>query len=287
LAVHFDNGWNSEIAVSNIKNAISKLDIDLHTVVMDWEEFKDIQKSFFKASVPDIERTTDVAIMSSLYKVATDENIRYILSGNSFRTEGTIPLGWGYGDGKYIESIQKIFGEVKLKSYPNLTITNLLFYNYFKKIKIIRLLNYVDYSKEKARQTLETELGWKYYGGHHYESIIARFIYGYILPTKFNIDKRKITYSAAIRSNHITREYAISKINEEPYPKELMKEDFEYVRKKLDFSKDEFNEVLSRPPKTFLDYPSYYPLFKNLRYFINLAYKLHLSPVYLYEKYHL
>jgi tRNA(Ile)-lysidine synthase TilS/MesJ len=37
LAVHVDNGWNSELAVKNIENTLKKLNIDLVTNVLDWD----------------------------------------------------------------------------------------------------------------------------------------------------------------------------------------------------------------------------------------------------------
>ena len=59
LAVHLDNGWNSELAVSNITNLITKLDIDLYTHVIDWKENRDMQLAFIKANVIDIEMIMD------------------------------------------------------------------------------------------------------------------------------------------------------------------------------------------------------------------------------------
>jgi len=284
LAVHFDNGWNSDIAINNMRNAVTKLGVDLKTITCDWEEFKDLQISFLKASVPDVERTTDIAIFSTLYRVAAKEGIEYIIIGNSFRTEGTIPTGWGYGDGKYIKSVHKIFGNTELKSFPNLTIFDLFYYALVKRIKIVRPLNYMDYRKEDVKKLLEKELGWKYYGGHHFESIITRFVGGFLCPKKFNIDKRKVEYSALVRSNQMTRDEALRKIKEEPYPEDEVRKDIEYVAQKLGLSKDAFQDLLSRPPKTFLDYPTYYPIIKTLRVPINLAYKLNLSPTNLRER---
>ena len=118
LAVHFDNGWNSDIAVENIRNATKILNVDLETVVADWEEFKDLQLSFLKASVPDAEVPTDWVIFSVLYEVAKKENIKFIIHGHSFRTEGSTPLSWTYMDGKYVKSVHKIFGRKKIKSFP-------------------------------------------------------------------------------------------------------------------------------------------------------------------------
>ena len=175
LAVHMDNGWNSDIAVRNILEVTNRLNVPLWTEVLDWEEFRDLQISFIKASVPDIEVATDIAIHGALYKTAAKENINYIITGNSFRTQGTCPISWTYMDGKYVRSVQKIFGTKKLKTYPSLTIIKLLYFALIKKIKTVSILNYIDYRREEAGRILENELGWKSYGGKHYESIFTRF----------------------------------------------------------------------------------------------------------------
>ena len=70
LAVHLDNGWDSELAVKNIENIIKGLGIDLFTLVVNWEEFKDIQLAYLKASVVDIEVVSDHAIFSTMYRLA-------------------------------------------------------------------------------------------------------------------------------------------------------------------------------------------------------------------------
>jgi len=110
LAVHLDNGWDSQIAVDNMKKAVEKLGVDLKTIKVDWEEFRDLQISFLKASVPDAEIPTDIAIYSILYRVAAELGVHFVLNGHSFRTEGTAPISWTYMDGKYLESVHKRFG---------------------------------------------------------------------------------------------------------------------------------------------------------------------------------
>lgn len=285
LAVHFDNGWNSEIAVNNIKKAITKLDVDLETLVMDWGEFKDLQISFLKASVPDIEIPTDIGIYATLYRIAHEENIPSIINGHSFRTEGTTPPGWTYMDGRYIESVQKEFGKIKLKHFPNLKIYNLLRHIFIDGIREFRPLEYIDYDKNEAGKILEKELGWIYYGGHHFESIYTRFLASYILIKKFGIDKRKVSFSAQIRSGKMTRQEALTKIKENPYPEDLINEDKIYVIKKLGLTKEEFDKIMLFPPKSFLDYQTYYPTIKKLRSPIKLAVKFKLVPEIFYKKY--
>lgn len=286
LAVHLDNGWNSEIAITNIKKTVKKLGVDLKVVTVDWEEFKDLQVAFLKASVPDVEIPTDIGIYATLYKVASDKDIPSIINGHSIRTEGTQPLGWTYMDGKYIESIYRKFGRNrKLKSFPNLKISNLIYYICFKRIKEYRPLEYIDYDKKEAGKILGNELGWKYYGGHHYESIYTRFVASYILMKKFNIDKRKVSFSAEIHSGKINRKEALEKLHKQPYPDDKIKEDKDYVLKRLDLSTKEFERLMSLPPKSFLDYPTYHSTIKKLRFFIKIACSLKLLPEVMYEKY--
>ncbi len=286
LAVHLDNGWDSQIAVDNMKKAVDKLGVDLKTIKVDWEEFKCLQIAFLKASVPDIEIPTDIAIYSILFRVAAEVGIHFVLNGHSFRTEGTAPISWTYMDGKYIESVHRIFEKnKKLKTFPNLKISHLFYYVFIKRIKECRPLEYIDYDKFEVGKILRKELGWKYYGGHHYESIYTRFVASYILREKFNIDKRKVSLSALIRSGKMTREEALEKITEKPYPDERIDEDKHYILEKLGLTKEEFDEIMSSPIKSFLDYPTYYTTIRKLRFFIKQACKLKLVPEVLYEKY--
>ncbi len=258
LAIHFDNGWNSELAVKNIEKTLKKLNIDLITYVIDWEEFKDIQLSFLKSSTPDGEIPTDHAIFALLFRTAAKHNIKYVLNGNNFMTEGIMPACWSYGhiDWKYIKSIHKKFGSKKLKTYPKLTLLNYLYYFFIRRVQIISILNYMKYDKEEAMSILKERLDWKYYGGKHYESVYTRFYQGYILPKKFNIDKRKAHLSALILDGQISREEALELLKEPIYPIELFEDDQEYVLKKLDLSRENFNEIMDSSHKTYRAYPN-------------------------------
>jgi N-acetyl sugar amidotransferase len=282
LAVHFDNGWNSEIAVSNIKNATTRLNVDLSTVVADWEEFKDLQISFLKASVSDAEVPTDYAIISTLYQEAKKEGVNYILNGHSFRTEGIAPLGWTYMDGRYLKSIHKMFGKKKIKSFPIMTLHQLLDYTFLKRIKFIHVPEYIPYDHQEVDRVLKEELGWQYYGGHHHESVYTNFFQSYFLPKKFHIDKRRLEYSALIRSGQMARGDVIKELST-PYPYE--KELVDYTISKLGLTHEEFNRIMAEKPKTFHDYPTYYPIIKAMSIPIQIACKLDILPSVFYEKY--
>ncbi len=285
LAVNFDNGWTSLIANDNIKKVVSKLDVDLITYIVDWEEFSDILRSFLYASLPWPDAPTDIAITSILYRTAAEHGIKSVIVGNNFRTEGKMPTEWTYSDGRTIKHVQKKYGTKPIKTFPNLTLPLFAYYSVIRGIKLLRILNYIDYHKDRARELLERELEWQYYGGHHYESIYTRFAYSYILPKKFGIDKRIITHSALVRSGEISREEGLKKLQEEPYTKDKLDEDLEYVTKKLNLTHEEFLHIMALPPKTFHDYPSYYPIFQKLLPLVRLVLKLALpwTPPMLHE----
>lgn len=277
LAVHFDNGWATETSVSNIKNSLSKLDIDLQTYVVDWEEFKDLQVAFLKAGLPWADIPTDTGLLAALYKIAAEENLKYVLIGQSFRTEGKMPAEWTYSDGKSLKYIHKTFATRPMKSFPNFTLTDFLYYKFVKRIELVMPLNYVPYSKAEARKILEKEIDWEYYGGHHYENIYTRFVYSFWLPQKFGIDKRKVTHSALVRGGEMTREEALKTVQAPPLAGEQMEEDVAYVVKKLGLSDNAFEAIMAAPSKTFRDYPSYFSLFERFSPVISFATKTFLS----------
>jgi len=284
LAVHFDCGWNSNIAVQNIKNAITKLNVDLHTHVAEWEEFKELQISFLKASTPDADIPTDYAIYSVLYETAANENIKYILNGHSFRTEGTSPISWTYMDGRYVKMVLKELGKIKkIQSFPIMSMTRLIYLILIKGIREIRLMELIDYKKKEVGHILKKKLDWQYYGGHHHENIYTKFFQSFLLPKKFNIDKRKTELSALIRTNQTTRKEAIDKIESSEYVSES--EVVEYTINKLGLSQDEFNKIFALPIKSFKDYPTYHPMIQMLKWPIKIACSLKLLPLILYLKY--
>lgn len=259
LILHYDNGWNSEMAVMNIENIVKTLDLDLYTHVNNWQEFRDIQRSFIKAHVVDIELITDQAIVAVQFQVASKFNIKYILTGSNSATESILPTGWYHWkiDVLNIKSIHKTFGTIPMKTYPMMGYFKRYYYSKIKKIQTVNLLNYLHYNKAEAKQTIMNEIGWTDYGGKHFESIFTRFYQAYILPKKFNIDKRKAHLSALICSGQMTREEALKELDKPIYNADKLQDDKEYVIKKLGMTELEFDEYIQQPAKSHLDYPSY------------------------------
>lgn len=271
LAIHFDNGWNSELAVSNIQKTLDVLGVDLYTYVIDWDEFKDLQLSFLKASTPDGEVPTDHAIYALLFKEAQKRNIKYIISGMNFATESMSVPSWAYGhsDWKYIRNVHKIFGSKSIKSYPHYTFFDLFRWAFISRIKVVSILNYVHYDKKEAMELLSEKLGWVYYGGKHYESVYTRFYQGYILPTKFGIDKTRGHLSDLINSGQITREEALEEIKISTYSGELLEQDKQFVLKKFDLTENDFDNIMNSNRKTFRDYPNSYETVQKIKKIVN------------------
>jgi len=275
LAIHLDNGWNSELAVSNIQKTLDKLGIDLHTHVIDWNEFRDLQVSFLKASTPDGEVPTDHAIFALLYEMASKYGLKHVITGTNVVTEAILPEKWGYGyfDWRYVKDVHRRFGSSRLTTYPHFSLLKLAYYVFIKNIRMVSILNYVDYSKVEAMRVLQDELDWVYYGGKHYESIYTRFYQAYILPRKFNIDKRKAHYANLICSGQITREQALEMMQEPVYPEKLLNEDRTYVIKKLQMSENEFDQIMSSPTCTFEKYKTSHAIFEHAKKIVNATRK--------------
>lgn len=285
LVLHVDDGCDTEVSVQNLQNAVNKLNVDLYTVRIDKDEIADLELSFFKASIPDVEVPPDMAITASLYMCAAQFGIKYIFVGNSFRSEGKMPPGWGYGDGKYLKSVHKRFGHTSLKTFPNLMLKDYLNYFLFKGIKEIKPLYYLPYVKNDVKKLLEKELDWVDYGTGHHESKYTRFAQGYLLPKKFGIDKRKIHYSAFVRSGQMTRQEALTKLGSPACSDDMIQEDIQYLCNRFGISLEEFEDIIHSPPRPQSEFDSYYLLVCKLKHFINIAYKLHLFPTKIYGGY--
>jgi len=282
LASHFDNTYNSRIAVENIDVVLEKLDIDLYTHVVDNEEYQRIYKSFFLASVPEIDTPTDIALATVHYMAAEKYGIKHIWEGHSFRTEGISPPGWFYMDAKYVQTIHKQFGDGKIKSLPVLWMSKWIKWMVVNKIKKFRPLYYMDYNKQNTKEFLAKEYGWQWYGGHHMENRSAYFVNNYYLPKKFNIDLRYSEYSALIRSEQLLRADALIKIQEpKPFDMDILEE----VKKRTGISDKEFEEIMNAKPLHFTNYETYKKTFEKLRVFFYLLYKTGYVTKSFYVKY--
>jgi len=288
LAVHFDDGFGNPIAVENMKKATEKLGVELRTVVSDRRESRDLRIAFLKASTPDLEEAADIGIATALYGVAAKEGIKYILIGQSFRTEGIAPIEWNYLDGRYLNSVHKRFGAVQLKKWRpedpgfNLSPLHMFYYAVLKGIKAIPILYYLNYVRRDAGEIITKELDWVYTGAHYYDDLYQGLM-NYIYRVKFDIDRRKYNYSALVRCGQMSRQEALERVKEV-----YCIEDPEVIDlciKRLDITRDEFDGYMRLPAKTFRDYPTSYNWIRAMRLPIKALSALGILPGVTYDKY--
>jgi len=282
LAVHLDNTFNNAIATENIHKVLGALDIDLVTHVVATKEAEDIYRSFFKASVIDFDVFADIGVPQLLYKTAAKYGLKYQLEGHSYIAEGISPLGTMYADGRYLASVHGMFGNVPIKTFPNMSLTDFIKWTALYRIEKIRPLWYLKYSKEDARDFLQKRFNWVYYDGHHLENRTGAFHHSVLGPQKFGVDSRANSLSASVRSGKITRQSALGELEQPP----VIEEDLvEYMKKRMGFSDEEYNAIMSAPIKTWQDYPTNKKRFERLRPFFFFLLKLNLIPESFYIKY--
>lgn len=258
LAVHMDNGWDSQEAVSNVRKLMTQLKIDYQSYVLDWEGFRDLQLAFLKASVPEAETPTDIAIPTALHHFASKHNIKYIISAGNIATEGILPKSWHYDakDMTYFRHIQSTFGTRGLKTFPMFDYKKEAYYKLVKRIKIVYPINYVNFDQGEVTNFLSDTFGFKSPGEKHYESRYTRFIQSYYLYEKFGIDYRRARFSSEICSGLTDKETALAKLETRPYQLDEVDVEKRYIAKKLHISYDELEDIIALPAKWYWDYPN-------------------------------
>jgi len=258
LVFHVDTGWNTPESVHNIEKIVFALGLELHTEVIDWEEMRDIQLAFFKAGVPHIDVPQDHACFATMYKFASDYDVKYILTGGNYSTECIRnPIEWMYyqSDSRQLLDIHRRFGTVPLKKFP---LTNILWHKvylpYVKGVKVLRPLDYIPYIKEEAARIMEESFGYQRYPQKHFESRFTRFYEGYWLYKKFGYDTRKVQYSSLILTGQMTRAEALNLLSKPPYDESTIGQEMEYVAKKLGVTTKELQGYMAIPNRTYRDY---------------------------------
>lgn len=282
LAVHFDNGWDSYIAKENIRRVCGALDVDLHCVIADWEESRELTNSTIRASVPYIDLTDDVGIVSALYRTCAQEGIHYIIHSHSFRTEGINPNLWNYYDARYVRSLIRRFCRMRLTKFQNTDLHHFLGWMVWYRIRVFTITNYYRDSGSEIDELLKTKFGWQDTGGWHYDNEIFGLQCWYA-RRKFGIDWRMIELAALVREGELPRAEALARLAQVPDIERS--EIVNYALKKQGLSPAEVDEIMAAPPRFFTDYPTYYPLFQALRYPLKLLCRLQILPPHAYEKY--
>lgn len=259
LAVHVDGGWNSEPAVRNIESLVRHLDLDLHTYVVEWSEMRDLQVAFLRASVLNQDIPQDHAFFSTLYRTSQKFGLQHFLSGVNYATESVIPIGFGfpYSDDAHLRAIHRRFGQRELSTYPVMSFAEFLWLTRMRKqLTVHRPLNYIDYNKDRAVETLRVHYSWRDYGAKHSESRFTKFYQDIYLPKKFDFDKRRLHLSSLIVSGQLTREQALEELTHPIATPDQIRRDIKFVAKKLGLSSAELQQLIDAPAIDHLSYPS-------------------------------
>ena len=288
IAVHFNDGFGNPTAGQNMVKGCKILGVELRTITSDWKESKDLRISLLKASTTDVGLSTDIGIATALYGVAAKENIKYVVIGQSFRTEGIAPLSWNFLDGKYLKDVHSKFGSHPLRKWTandpgfNLGLKEMFHYTVVKRIKTFPILYYADYVRKDVDKLISEELDWKDTGAHYFDDLYQALM-TQIFRTKFNIDRRKYNYAALIRSGQMKKEVALERIKT-PY----VIEDEKVINlciKRLGLTREEYDSYINQSPKNFRDFKTNYNLIKLLKLPIYIASKLNILPGSAYDKY--
>jgi hypothetical protein len=284
LAVHFDNGWVAPVAMENIEKAARQLAVDVKTVSADWAELRDLYRAGFKASVPDLCLPCLIGISSSLYRAAVEFDVRYIVLGTSFRTEGMTPARWAYLDPKYFDDLMRRFSGRRggAGRFNAVRMRDFLYYVGIKRIKTVQFPLYLEYRELDIRRTLQTQLGWQYGGQHHFDCVYKPLV-AHVHAQKFDIDLRKIPLAALVRTGQLPRDEALATLRKTPAGAGA--DELATPLERLGFTREDLEAFLREPPKSFLDYRSHQAKLRPLAPLVKLLSRMNLLPETLYEKF--
>jgi len=249
LLLHVYDGWNTEAADKNVKIIQEKTGFDFEQVNLDGVEFTDIIHAYFKAGVQGLEAPTDHLIVTATHEVMDKHGIKTILSGGNWVTEGILPDAWVYNqhDDKNIKSIHKKYGTIPLKNSKFMGILTKTWRLTRGGIKSYRILNNIDYNRDRAIQTLSDEWGFANYGDKHQENVFTRFVEAYIFPKRFGFDVRLAYLSPMICSGQKTRDEVLKTLTNPPFSPEVAEREKQKFLKGLNMTEEQFEEYMNLP----------------------------------------
>jgi N-acetyl sugar amidotransferase len=275
LVVHVDCGWNTEAAVQNIEHLVKTLGFDLHTIVIDWEEMRDLQVAYLRSGLANQDVPQDHAIFAALYRFAVKHGVRWVISGGNLASESVLPASWGHDamDARQLRAVHRTFGTRPLKTYPIADFFDLyLRFPCIHRMQVLRPLDLLPYDKAAAKLALIEHHGWKDYGAKHHESVWTKFFQGHILPVRWGFDKRRAHLSSLILAGQISRPEACLELERPAYPDTELRRDQTFVLKKLGLTEPEFAAIMQAPKRHPHDYPNnrrlrrlWLPLLSKLR----------------------
>lgn len=254
---HIDAGWNLPVAEENIKRLTDKLGVELHIEHMDWNELREMQLAWFRTGLEMLDAPQDHAFISLIDKFSANLGVKYILNGYNICTEIVAdPVSWERGsgptgDGTYIKDVVKKYSTIPIKNYTYTSGFKHKFVNpYLKGIKTVKPLNLVEFTRISMVEVLQKEYGYVPYGQKHFEDLITKFLEGWWQPTRFGHDIRRAQLSSLVVTGQMTRDEALSILEQPPLTEEESKELFSEVARRLEISEEELMKFHEMPECT-------------------------------------
>ena len=256
LAVHIDDGYDTEISKNNIKKLCEAAHIELRTIIPDEEQFNNLTLAYMKAGVPNLAIPQDNILFAFLYDTVAKEGLKYFLSGGNFALECILQKDHVFNamDTVNIKDIHKKYGTKPINKLKFVSSYQKYLNMKFGKVIQLRPLNYIDYNRERAFKELNDFCGFEYYGGKHLENILTAFVQLYWFPKKFGVDKRPSHLSSMIVSGQMTREEAMKELEKPLYEEKTMNEYIAFICNKLHITKEFFDEIMLMPTHEHEDF---------------------------------
>lgn len=256
LAVHIDDGYDTDISKENIKKLCNAAHIQLRTIAPDPDQFNALTLAYMKAGVPNLAIPQDNILLAFLYDVARETGVKYFLSGGNFALECILQQGNTFSsmDTVNIKDIFKRFGKGKIDKLKFVSSYRKYYYKKTGKLIEFRPLNWIDYNRDRAFKELAEFCDFQYYGRKHLENILTAFIQLYWLPQKFGVDKRTSHLSSMIVSGQMTREEALKELSEPMCEATLMNDYIRIVKEHLGLSDKEYDEIMNAPSHQHFEY---------------------------------
>jgi len=254
--VSVDNGYDTQVSTNNVRALCRTFDFHHEIIQIDRDEFRDLQLSYIRAGVVNLEVPSDHAINASVYRTASRLGLRHIISGQNVVTEAGMPKSWGWDNRDLVnlKSIHKTFGAVPLKTFPTMGHSKMACYTIWKRITTLPILNYADYNKAEAKRVLQEECGWIDYGAKHHESHITRWYQCYVLPKYWGIDKRRAHLSCLVRAGQMPRDEAEAELARPPCSDSTLNDDMAYVCDYLGQSQEQLDNLFAQPHHSHDEY---------------------------------
>lgn len=256
LAVHVDDGYDTEISKANLKKLVEATGFDYEVITPDAEQYDALTLAYLRAGVPNICVPQDNILFAFLYQKMKDEGIRYFLSGGNFALESILQRGNSHS-AKDLVNLMDIHARFGTKPVDRLRFTSdraQKLDTLLRGIRSPRPLNLIEYNRDRAFRELAAFCDFQYYGSKHLENVLTAFAQLYWIPKKFGVDKRTSHLSSMIVSGQLTRDAALEALSEPMYNEAMMQAYIAVIRERLGISEEAFEAIMNAPAHQHTDY---------------------------------